>query len=321
MEKYPHEGETTNVSVYAEYPESGYNLLLFTFNNAGQTFSGDETGVFDGLQYLENTAIWTPAINKERFHRSISELLTIQVGDGEAKTISEWNWDWHLTLMQDEKSGTILRMHYVGGDPALKDWPSQTISVGFLEGFTLPDGMEVNFMEFKREPAELGSGVWKVVKGSIPPSFIAKDIKMASVPEVKADQTKLVYPQVPEGYTIALKYSSNPEILALDGTITPPGKDRYVGVIFTITCLADGSTADTESLSIAIPKSSKAPAPSTSPSAPTTNPSTPATTGDGKKDPASQGPSTGVGAEGSLACGALVLLSAALILISKKRKH
>lgn len=50
------------------------------------------------------------------------------------------------------------------------------------------------------------------------------------------DQTKLVYPQVPEGYTIALKYSSNPEILALDGTITPPGKDRYVGVIFTITC-------------------------------------------------------------------------------------
>lgn len=42
--------------------------------------------------------------------------------------------------MQDEKSGTILRMHYVGGDPALKDWPSQTISVGFLEGFTLPDG-------------------------------------------------------------------------------------------------------------------------------------------------------------------------------------
>ena len=314
VEKYPHEGQTTNVSVYAEYPESGYNLLLFTFNNAGQTFSGEETGVFDGLQYLENTAIWTPAIKKERFHRSISELLTIQVGDGEAKTISEWNWDWHLTLMQDEKNGTILRMHYVGGDPALKDWPSQTISVGFLEGFTLPDGMTVNFMEFKREPAELGSGVWKVVKGNIPPSFIAKDIKMASVPEVKVDQTKLVYPKVPEGYTIALKYSSNPEILALDGTITPPGKDRYVGVIFTITCLADGSTADTGSLSIAIPKSSKAPAPST-------NPSTPATTGGGKKEPDSQGPSTGVGAEGSLAGGALVLLSGALILMSKKRKH
>lgn len=142
---------------------------------------------------------------------------------------------------------------------------------------------------------------------AVPPDVLAKKINMASVPEIKPDQTQLVYPSVPEGYTIALKYSGNKDVLTLDGKITPPAKDRYVAVVFTVTSTMDGRSADTAEFSILIPKSAKA-----------------AEKPDDSKDENLDGstdkaPSTGVGSTLSVISFLFVTLSMATLLLTKKQ--
>ncbi|NMM63543.1 cell surface protein [Clostridium sp. P21] len=64
--------------------------------------------------------------------------------------------------------------------------------------------------------------------------------------------TNLVLPVVPAGYTIAIKSSDKPEVIGLDGKITPPDKDTAVALVFTVTNTADKTTADTASINVTV---------------------------------------------------------------------
>jgi hypothetical protein len=69
------------------------------------------------------------------------------------------------------------------------------------------------------------------------------------------DDTKLILPPVPEGYTITIKSSDNPSVLALDGKINPSSTgDITVAITFEITKLSDGSKSVTDKINIAIPQ-------------------------------------------------------------------
>lgn len=59
------------------------------------------------------------------------------------------------------------------------------------------------------------------------------------------DASILLLPELPEGYSIAIKESSHPGVIALDGGITRPKSDTTVQLILEVTKIADGSKAET----------------------------------------------------------------------------
>ena len=59
--------------------------------------------------------------------------------------------------------------------------------------------------------------------------------------------TSIAMPKIPAGYTVSIK-STPTGIIGTDGTITQPDYDTLVNVVFTVTKLADGTTADTRSI-------------------------------------------------------------------------
>jgi uncharacterized protein YjdB len=67
----------------------------------------------------------------------------------------------------------------------------------------------------------------------------------------------------PEGYTIVLKSSSHPSVIATDGAITPSYKDVTVELIFEVTKDLDGDTALTAPIRVTVP-------PATTPTEPVT---------------------------------------------------
>lgn len=81
-----------------------------------------------------------------------------------------------------------------------------------------------------------------------------------------AGATRLALPQVPAKFALAIKSSSDTDVIALDGTITPPNRATSVELILQVTRLSDQSTALTQTLAVQVP------AKPTSPSIPPVTP-------------------------------------------------
>lgn len=76
---------------------------------------------------------------------------------------------------------------------------------------------------------------------------------VASVPEPENGITQLGMPEVAEGFTITgITDSSDPAIVALDGSISYPEKDTIVKLCFGVKRNSDGATAETRTLSVKI---------------------------------------------------------------------
>ncbi len=80
------------------------------------------------------------------------------------------------------------------------------------------------------------------------PAEIASEITTLEPPVKGA--TKLTLPSV-EGYDISIKSSGNGDVIALDGTITPPDEDTNVKLVLIVS--KDGTTADTKELTVTVP--------------------------------------------------------------------
>ena len=93
------------------------------------------------------------------------------------------------------------------------------------------------------------------IKETITASDIAAQITALAV--VK-DATAIEMPNVPTGYTIALKSSDNETVVKADGSVAPVENDTQVGLVFTVTNEADETdTADTALINATVPASSK----------------------------------------------------------------
>jgi uncharacterized cupredoxin-like copper-binding protein len=76
---------------------------------------------------------------------------------------------------------------------------------------------------------------------------------IAAIVTPKKDATNLALPTVIGGYTIAIKSSDKPNVIALDGTITYPSVETTVALVLEVTKTSDGSKAVTESLDVVVP--------------------------------------------------------------------
>ncbi|MGW3351754.1 galactose-binding domain-containing protein [Nonomuraea rubra] len=87
-----------------------------------------------------------------------------------------------------------------------------------------------------------------------PPATVAASITSLDAPD--ADNTGLVLPDVPEGYRVEIGSSDKPEVVAVDGTITPRAEAAEVHLVLKVTRTADGSSADTAPIALTLPPSS-----------------------------------------------------------------
>ncbi|MFD0676719.1 MULTISPECIES: S-layer homology domain-containing protein [unclassified Paenibacillus] len=70
------------------------------------------------------------------------------------------------------------------------------------------------------------------------------------------DATALTLPVVPPGFTIAIKTSSDPGVIALNGTIVPPTAATTVNLVLEVTRTSDSSKASTASIAVIVPAKS-----------------------------------------------------------------
>ncbi|QRG66445.1 chitobiase/beta-hexosaminidase C-terminal domain-containing protein [Brevibacillus choshinensis] len=80
---------------------------------------------------------------------------------------------------------------------------------------------------------------------------VAEGITEVSQPA--ADATRLTLPKVPEGFSIRIQTSSDPQVIALDGTITPPVSQTDVELVFEVKREADQSVAATSHITVHVP--------------------------------------------------------------------
>ena len=85
---------------------------------------------------------------------------------------------------------------------------------------------------------ESATAVARMIREGIPPA---------------TDDTRLKLPEVPAGFTIAIKKSSNPQLVSLGGVITPPVNDDPVELVFKVTKTADKTIGYSKDLVVYIP--------------------------------------------------------------------
>ncbi len=229
--------------IFSTETMEGTGMIYFELVTAAN-FGQDDSNVFNGLQFTNNDTVWRPAIATPEFKDSILTKLIIKVGDDE-RPIEEWENKWHLCLFRTTGNWQ-LTMHYNGEDKDTYDWWNEDVEVAFLEGFTLPTGDVINPMRFKREggatPASPGvEERWSIIEGFPGPESMLAKITSASLSPQKG-QTKLELP-VTEGYKYEIVRTKKPEIIDLEGNITPPAKSTYVTLTLEVTRLSDGLSA------------------------------------------------------------------------------
>ncbi|TKI56881.1 nuclease [Brevibacillus antibioticus] len=92
---------------------------------------------------------------------------------------------------------------------------------------------------------------------------VAKSITQLTQPA--AGETRLKLPEVPTGFTIAIKSSSDPAVISLDGKITLPYRQTNVDLVLEVIRASDQSTAVTQALTVQVPAKPESPPPVTPP--------------------------------------------------------
>jgi hypothetical protein len=85
----------------------------------------------------------------------------------------------------------------------------------------------------------------------ITPASIAAGITNMTAPDPNA--TSLALPEVPSGYSIAIASSSNTVVISTYGVIAPPSAATDVDLVLTVTRISDGTTANTNTITVSVP--------------------------------------------------------------------
>ncbi|WP_245976072.1 glycoside hydrolase domain-containing protein [Paenibacillus prosopidis] len=76
---------------------------------------------------------------------------------------------------------------------------------------------------------------------------------ITSIAAPAKDAKKLTLPTVPDGYTIAIKSSSNTRVIKTNGKINPPKIETTVTLVLEVTRTSDGAQASTGEISVVVP--------------------------------------------------------------------
>jgi uncharacterized protein YjdB len=145
-------------------------------------------------------------------------------------------------------------------------------TVKTVTGYTVPEGLRGEFIlddltearYVRIETTKLGmsaadeSANYRVQLAEIeiyedarPAQEIADSI--TSIAPIDTDQTAIALPDVPVGFEVKIKSSTNTDIIGMDGTLILPEEEEQVTIVFTVTKVSDGTTYDTEAITVTAP--------------------------------------------------------------------
>lgn len=141
---------------------------------------------------------------------------------------------------------------------AVKDrWTKTTLPLSSVKGVDLSAIKEIRIGEWNSGTYYLDDVYFEQTESDASP-FTQVASRITSVEAPAKDATQLTLPKVPNGYKIKIKSSDKPNVITEDGKIIPPTVDTTVALVFTVTNVADGTTADTASINVIVPaKTSK----------------------------------------------------------------
>jgi endo-alpha-N-acetylgalactosaminidase len=94
-----------------------------------------------------------------------------------------------------------------------------------------------------------------------PHTLTAADVAagVTSIAAPAQDAVSLTLPDVPEGYSIAIKTTDQPGVIQTDGTIVPSSVEQTVNLVLEVTRTSDDTKAVTVSLPVVVPAKSEQP--------------------------------------------------------------
>lgn len=100
-----------------------------------------------------------------------------------------------------------------------------------------------------------GEEAQSTIVTTVPASLSASDVanRITKIEAPAAGEQQLTLPSVPEGYTVAIKSSSNKDIIGVDRAVNPQENKATVGLKLEVTRLSDGTTAATDMLMVKVP--------------------------------------------------------------------
>jgi len=236
------------------------NLLINGAVKGAITFTPSNAQAYAGIEVtnnslditVRNTASQDPMIS---WIMIVDNALT-PVDDssmglaGTSRSSSTVNLTWHKMI--GATGYTLYRSDTVDGTYA-------SIYNGRAGEFT-DTGLYPNKTFYYKVSSTNGSGVesdlsdvQSVVTLPATAKEIADGITVIAAPA--KDATSLTLPEVPDGFSIAIKTSDN-AVIGTDGIITPPSTDTTVSLVLEVTRISDGSKADTISISVVVTKKS-----------------------------------------------------------------
>lgn len=219
----------------------------------------------DGLNWstLKNNQGLTTEKAREVFDVSFqSNIVYIGTKDGVYQTdLSDQTQGWSkISGLNDEVknmkkvSGRIYATAKEGKNLYYYD------SFGTFRPFNnKPSGLSVEELKYMDHDGQYfvvahKKGLLKIADGymELTATGIADTITNIQAPYMNA--TTLVLPTVPQGFTLTIDSSSNPEVINLNGTIAPPEAETVVTLVLKVINTHDGTKALTQPIQVVVPK-------------------------------------------------------------------
>ena len=183
--------------------------------------------------------------------KSATKVITIAVP---AKTATVEMVADALTVTPPEKDAVKLEMPVVPEGFSVALTASGNINVIALDGTIIPPS-EVTSVELTFTVTKDGKSASKVITVTVPSRTMTVEevADSLTVTMPGKNETKLTMPEVPEGFSIAIKSTSNENIIALDGTIVPQDKVADVDVTFIVTSVADETVSAEKTITVRVP--------------------------------------------------------------------
>jgi len=156
---------------------------------------------------------------------SVTQNLTLAPSSGGVTII--WTSDNQSII---SNTGTVIRPSYTAGNATVK--------------------LTANLS--KNLAADMKEFTITVLKASQTAAEVAATITAITTPPAK-DAVTLTLPEVPAGYSIAIKTSYNTAVIAANGTITPPVNTTSVALVLEVTRTSDSTVANTATINVVVP--------------------------------------------------------------------
>ena len=205
-------------------------------------------GATNGLCIASGTITFNLNTNLNPGGYTITNITTYSGWANSGRANQNYTMNFRRVGSSTFMTSTVASYAYTGGNPA-----NTQVTLGLNE--TNVAAIRFDFST----PAQQNGGVgYKELDvfgyGAVPVKQFADVVAaIRAVTTPMRGSTNLVLPVVPSGFLIAVKSSSNPGVIGVNGLINPPSTNTVLQLVLTVTQLSNNQAADTGIINLFVP--------------------------------------------------------------------